>query len=188
MWNSNYIFGLLTIILFSSHSPWAWFIYWTKRFKPFGSEQTVLCDLSHSRCWNTRLWQDVILVICHALDILPLPEVLNLLSQRPTLLILTAQLPYTVHKHLWMFTSFFLYNQEFSYIWIFATYIMTGTNLTAHNSPALCWNDLKFYAEMQKTSNLKYAKLHFPIFIIGWEKQNVGHYFSTTFIYIQWVK
>jgi hypothetical protein len=49
-----------------------------------------------------------------------LPDALTLLVHCPTVHLSTAQLPYTAHKRLWMFTTLFVFmNQEFNYSSLF---------------------------------------------------------------------
>jgi hypothetical protein len=100
-----------------------------------------------------------------------LSDALTLLAYCPTVLLSTAQLPHSAHKRLWMFTTLSFSWTKNSIIarclkWKSATDVI----LKIHYSSAICWNDSKLGMRAGEASDSKPSKLHFSIFVNGWEK------------------
>jgi hypothetical protein len=100
-----------------------------------------------------------------------LPDALTLFAHRPTVLLSTAQLPYTAHKRLWMLTTLsFSWTENSITARCLKRESATDAILKIHYSSAICRNDSKLDMRAGETSDFKPSKLHFSSFVNGWEK------------------
>jgi hypothetical protein len=86
-------------------------------------------------------------------------------------LLSTAQLPYTAHKRLWMFTTLsFSWTENSITARCLKRESATDASLKIHSSSGICRNDSKLGMRAGETSDFKPSNLHFSIFVNGWEK------------------
>jgi hypothetical protein len=111
-------------------------------------------------------------------SISPLPEALTLWTQRPTVLLLTAKLPYTAHNRLWMFpTLSFSATKNSITACVVCNVCHTQTPFSQTTPAALSVRRPCNYTHMRNKHQCCYLSV-FTLLCLFWnEKKNVGHYF-----------
>jgi hypothetical protein len=103
------------------------------------------------------------------------PDALALLPHRPTVLLSSAQLPYTAHKRLWMLTTLsFSWTKNSITARCLKRESATEAILIIHYSSAICRNDSRLVMRAGETSDFNPGKLQS---LLMTEKNNVGQSF-----------
>ena len=107
----------------------------------------------------------------------PLPEALTLWTQCPTVLLLTAQLPYTGYNRLWMFPTFSFSPLRLQLPLVVCNVCQTQTPFTQTTTAALSVGQPCTYIHVRNKHQCCYLSI-FTLLSLFWnEKKNVGHSF-----------